>query len=172
MEGSWPVMFGGREIGSLRAHERGAMTVFEAEAADPGGVLRLSVYGGGREGYLGVMSPAGEGRVALRRSLSRAALRGFPERIEYAAPSGEAAPAPEPEPEEGEPLEPEEQESDGAVMEPASLTTEELEHMAVVKLRAVARQIGLTSMTRKEIRFAKKEELLAAITAFLAEQNN
>ena len=71
-----------------------------------------------------------------------------------------------------EPLEPEEQESDGAVMEPASLTTEELEHMAVVKLRAVARQIGLTSMTRKEIRFAKKEELLAAITAFLAEQNN
>ena len=82
------------------------------------------------------------------------------------------APAPEPEPEEGEPLEPEEQESDGAVMEPASLTTEELEHMAVVKLRAVARQIGLTSMTRKEIRFAKKEELLAAITAFLAEQNN
>ena len=97
MEGSWPVMFGGREIGSLRAHERGAMTVFEAEAADPGGVLRLSVYGGGREGYLGVMSPAGEGRVALRRSLSRAALRGFPERIEYAAPSGEAAPAPEPE---------------------------------------------------------------------------
>ena len=83
-----------------------------------------------------------------------------------------SAPAPEPEPEEGEPLEPEEQESDGAVMEPASLTTEELEHMAVVKLRAVARQIGLTSMTRKEIRFAKKEELLAAITAFLAEQNN
>lgn len=97
MEGSWPVMFGGREIGSLRAYARGAMTVFEAEASDPGGVLRLSVYGGGREGYLGVMSPAGEGRVALRRSLSRAALRGFPERIEYAAPSGEAAPAPEPE---------------------------------------------------------------------------
>ena len=78
----------------------------------------------------------------------------------------------EPDQPEGEPLEPEEQESDGAVMEPASLTTEELEHMAVVKLRAVARQIGLTSMTRKEIRFAKKEELLAAITAFLAEQNN
>ena len=104
MEGSWPVMFGGREIGSLRAYARGAMTVFEAEAADPGGVLRLSVYGGGREGYLGVMSPAGEGRVALRRSLSRAVLRGFPERIEYAAPSGEAAPAPEPEKPAPEPV--------------------------------------------------------------------
>lgn len=118
MEGSWPVMFGGREIGSLRAHERGTMTVFEAEAADPGGVLRLSVYGGGREGYLGVMSPAGDGRVALRRSLSRAALRGFPERIEYAAPSGEAAPAPKPEKPAPEPVsepEPEPEPEDGLI---------------------------------------------------------
>lgn len=118
MEGSWPVMFGGREIGSLRAYARGAMTVFEAEAADPGGVLRLSVYGGGREGYLGVMSPAGEGRVALRRSLSRAVLRGFPERIEYAAPSGEAAPAPEPEKPAPEPVsesEPEPEPEDGLI---------------------------------------------------------
>lgn len=118
MEGSWPVMFGGREIGSLRAYARGAMTVFEAEAADPGGVLRLSVYGGGREGYLGVMSPAGDGRVALRRSLSRAALRGFPERIEYAAPSGEAAAAPEPEKPAPEPVsepEPEPEPEDGLI---------------------------------------------------------
>ena len=118
MEGSWPVMFGGREIGSLRAYARGAMTVFEAEAADPGGVLRLSVYGGGREGYLGVMSPAGEGRGALRRSLSRAVLRGFPERIEYAAPSGEAAPAPEPEKPAPEPVsepEPEPEPEDGLI---------------------------------------------------------
>ena len=96
----------------------------------------------------------------------------IPAEPDQPVPPTPPAPAPEPEPEEGEPLEPEEQERDGAVMEPASLTTEELEHMAVVKLRAVARQIGLTSMTRKEIRFAKKEELLAAITAFLAEQNN
>ncbi len=118
MEGSWPVMFGGREIGSLRAHARGAMTVFEAEASDPGGVLRLSVYGGGREGYLGVMSPAGEGRVALRRSLSRAVLRDFPERIEYAAPSGEAVPAPEPEKPAPEPVsepEPEPEPEDGLI---------------------------------------------------------
>lgn len=99
MEGSYPVLFEGRECGSLRVYERGAMTVFEAEASDPGGVVRLSVYGGGREGYLGVMSPAGEGRIALRRSLSRSALRGFPERIEYAAPAGAAPSVPEPEPE-------------------------------------------------------------------------
>lgn len=118
MEGSCPVLFEGRECGSLRAYERGAMTVFEAEASDPGGVVRLSVYGGGREGYLGVMSPAGEGRIALRRSLSRSALRGFPERIEYAAPAGAAPSVPEPETPAAEPErepEPETEPEDGLI---------------------------------------------------------
>lgn len=120
MEGSCPVLFEGRECGNLRAYERGCLTVFEAEASDPGGVVRLSVYGGGREGYLGVMSPAGEGRIALRRSLSRSALRSFPERLEYAAPAGAAPSVPEPEPEkpaaepEHEP-EPETEPEDGLI---------------------------------------------------------
>ena len=115
MEGKYPLLIDGRESGELRVTRRGALTLFEAEAEDGGGILRLSVYGGGREGYLGVMSPSGEGRVALRRQLSRAALRDFPEQIEYAAPAGaapavtepepgpepESAPEPEPEPEDG-----------------------------------------------------------------------
>ena len=101
MEGKYPLLIDGRESGELRVTRRGALTLFEAEAEDGGGILRLSVYGGGREGYLGVMSPSGEGRIALRRQLSRAALRGFPEQIEYAAPAGEAPAGPEsaPEPE-------------------------------------------------------------------------
>ena len=103
MEGKYPLLIDGRESGELRVTRRGALTLFEAEAEDGGGILRLSVYGGGREGYLGVMSPSGEGRVALRRQLSRAALRDFPEQIEYAAPAGAAPavtePAPGPEPE-------------------------------------------------------------------------
>lgn len=115
MEGKYPLLIDGRESGELRVTRRGALTLFEAEAEDGGGILRLSVYGGGREGYLGVMSPSGEGRVALRRQLSRAALRDFPEHIEYAAPAGaapavtepepgpepESAPEPEPGPDEG-----------------------------------------------------------------------
>ncbi len=115
MEGTYPLLIDGRESGELRVTRRGALTLFEAEAEDGGGILRLSVYGGGREGYLGVMSPSGEGRVALRRQLSRAALRDFPEQIEYAAPAGaapavtepepgpepESAPKPEPGPDEG-----------------------------------------------------------------------
>lgn len=115
MERKYPLLIDGRESGELRVTRRGALTLFEAEAEDGGGILRLSVYGGGREGYLGVMSPSGEGRVALRRQLSRAALRDFPEQIEYAAPAGaapavtepepgpepESAPEPEPGPDEG-----------------------------------------------------------------------
>lgn len=98
MEGTYPLLIDGRESGELRVTRRGALTLFEAEAEDGGGILRLSVYGGGREGYLGVMSPSGEGRVALRRQLSRAALRDFPEQIEYAAPAGAAPAVTEPEP--------------------------------------------------------------------------
>ena len=98
MEGKYPLLIDGRESGELRVTRRGALTLFEAEAEDGGGILRLSDYGGGREGYLGVMSPSGEGRVALRRQLSRAALRDFPEHIEYAAPAGAAPAVTEPEP--------------------------------------------------------------------------
>ena len=98
MEGKYPLLIDGRESGELTVTRRGALTLFEAEAEDGGGILRLSVYGGGREGYLGVMSPSGEGRVALRRQLSRAALRDFPEQIEYAAPAGAAPAVTEPEP--------------------------------------------------------------------------
>ena len=115
MEEKYPLLIDGRESGELRVTRRGALTLFEAEAEDGGGILRLSVYGGGREGYLGVMSPSGEGRVALRRQLSRAALRDFPEHIEYAAPAG-AAPAvtePEPEPEPESAPEPEPGQDEG-----------------------------------------------------------
>lgn len=46
----------------------------------------------------------------------------------------------------------------------SSLTSDELRKMTVSKLRAVARKLK-TGMSRKEIRFAKKEELIARIEA-------
>lgn len=93
MYGEYPIVLGGETRGEVRVYPEGLMTVFEATAEDPGAMLRLSVYGGGAEGYLGVMAPCGEGRVSLRRRLSRAALSGFPEDIELAAPAG-GLPAP------------------------------------------------------------------------------
>lgn len=46
----------------------------------------------------------------------------------------------------------------------SSLTSDDLRRMTVSKLRAVARKLE-TGMSRKEIRFAKKEELIARIEA-------
>lgn len=94
MEGRYDILSGGEVIGTLRVGRQGLLTVFAARAVNRGGILRLSVYGEGREGYLGVMSPAGDGQLALRRALSRAALTAFPRTIEYAAPAGQLNPRP------------------------------------------------------------------------------
>jgi len=86
-----PVLYRGERIGRMEISQQGLMTVFEARCRDPGELLRLSVYGeDGTEGYLGVMAPSG-GALYLRRGLSRAGLRGFPQRAVYAGPAGQAA---------------------------------------------------------------------------------
>lgn len=82
-----PIIIDGNAAGSLTVTEDGLFTVFEATLPGYGELLRLSVYGGGREGYLGVMQPW-SGGLYLRRRLSRSELRRMPEAIEYAAPAG------------------------------------------------------------------------------------
>lgn len=89
-------------------------------------------------------------------------------------PEPEQDPQPEPEPEPVQDLQPEpedasqeeeeedpEEEAHAAELE--SLSEESMQRMTVAKLRAVARALGKTGMTRREIRFAKKEELIARI---------
>ena len=80
------------------------------------------------------------------------------------SPAPKADPVPEPEAPTEEKPEEKAEEAEGVSL--ADLTDEVLEDMPVVKLRSVARSVGLDTMTRKEIRFAKKEELVAAIRAF------
>lgn len=82
------IVRGGRRIGTLRMEQKGLMTAFDAAVPASEELLRLSVYGGGAEGYLGVMQPEGGG-LGLHRLLSRAAMAGFPAEIEYAGPAGE-----------------------------------------------------------------------------------
>lgn len=48
-------------------------------------------------------------------------------------------------------------------LETSEFTREQLEQMTVAGLRKLARDIGITNMTRQEIRFAKKQELIHAI---------
>ena len=59
------------------------------------------LYGGGAEGYLGVLAPDSEG-VALTRRLTRSQLKGFPAEPEFAAEAGlnpDSGPKQPPEPE-------------------------------------------------------------------------
>ena len=104
-----PVLIDCREAGRLRIARDGLYTVLEAELPGRAGeIVRLWVHGGGKRAYLGVMQPWSRG-LWLRRRLSRAELREFPDPIEYAADRAGAAseaeiPAPslpESEPEEG-----------------------------------------------------------------------
>ena len=97
---TYAIVSGGHRAGTLRVEKKGLLTVFDAVMQPTGELVRLSVYGGGHEGYLGVMAPE-DGALHLRRAISRAAMKGFPEEIEYAGVSGGAAereiPAAEPE---------------------------------------------------------------------------
>lgn len=87
MEGTWPVRINGVECGTVSAHPEGVYTVITAEAVC-NGVVRISLYGGGCEGYLGVLAPNADGRMTLTRRVTRSALAAFPAEPEYAAEAG------------------------------------------------------------------------------------
>ena len=95
-----PIFHDGGRIGTLETRREGAYTLFEARCAPLSGVRRLWVFGEeGKHGCLGVMEPAC-GELRLKRKLSRAALRGFPDPIAYA---GFAEEEKRPEPPKSEP---------------------------------------------------------------------
>ena len=95
MTGRWPVIIGGAERGSVTAERCGAYTLISAEARAEAGLVRLSLYGAGRELYLGVLAPDGGGLARLRRRFTRSELASFAAEPEYAAPAGlERSPAP------------------------------------------------------------------------------
>lgn len=50
------------------------------------------------------------------------------------------------------------------------ITTEKMQSMTVDNLRNLARQIGITNMTRKEIKFANKRQLIQSISRFLEQE--
>ena len=83
-------------------------------------------------------------------------------------------PTPPTSPEPEEPSEPEisaEPESESAKAEeaekaPQDVTVEEMQTMGVDALRRLARALEIKNMTRAEIRFAKKQELIQKITEF------
>ena len=89
-----PILADGEKRGTLTLFPEGPYTVFEARCAPLGGLRRLYVFGGGKRACLGVLAPEGEA-LTLRRRLSRAARKDFPEPIESAAALENGAPPPE-----------------------------------------------------------------------------
>ena len=51
-----------------------------------------------------------------------------------------------------------------------NLTVDEMKEMRTIDLRTLARDIGVTSMSRKQIRSAQKDQLIDAIVKFRSEK--
>lgn len=94
MLGTYPIIIKGDKCGELKVSKEGAYTRFVADCVCFGGVIRLSVYGGGVEGYLGVPMPI-DGRLRLDKRFSPAAMRSFPASIERCSVAGEKPEPPE-----------------------------------------------------------------------------
>lgn len=82
------------------------------------------------------------------------------------AESEEEAPAEEAEEQDSETMESQAEPKAQA----ETLTLEKLSDMTVNELRAIARDLNITNMTRKEIRFGKKEDLIASICKYLEQE--
>jgi len=95
-----------------------------------------------------------------------------PEEKAPEAPAPEA-PAPKAKPErkkkEAAPAKPKAAKANKAAK--AVVTAEQMQSMTVAELRNVARQLDITNMTRAEIRFAKKGELIEKITEFTKQES-
>lgn len=88
LTGSYPIIIDGKETGRISVDREGLFWSFEANSEMCDGIIRLSVYGDGQEGYLGVMEPRGSG-LRLRKKLSRAGLMAFPKSISHGGRQGE-----------------------------------------------------------------------------------
>ena len=87
------------------------------------------------------------------------------------APAEPSEPESEPDPEPAQPSSEDENEDpeeepeavEEVVADLSALDEESMRKMTVARLRAIARDLGSTGMSSREIRFAKKEELIARI---------
>lgn len=95
MSETYPVLINGEKKGALTVSREGLTTRFDAKCEDPGTLVRLSVYGGGKDGYLGVMTPE-NGVLTLHPAAdARRTRRRSPAEIELAAEAGRNTSAPE-----------------------------------------------------------------------------
>lgn len=87
MEGTYPLIIDGALVGKLTVVKRGPQTAFDITSKMLTGIVRVSVYGEGKEGYLGVLAPEGDG-LGLHKTLSRSAMQNFPATIDTVERAG------------------------------------------------------------------------------------
>lgn len=96
-EGKFPIIIDGAVCGAVEVEKHGARTAVTASCCMREGIVRLSLYGDGGEGYLGVLAPE-DGELRLKKTFTRAQERDFPELITQAGPAGMGRAPQEPEP--------------------------------------------------------------------------
>ena len=87
MEGTYPVVIDGELVGKLSVRTEGGRTSFDISTVMLEGIVRVSVYGTDKEGYLGVLIPE-NGGLGLHKKFSRTQLRDFPTKIDAAERAG------------------------------------------------------------------------------------
>lgn len=88
LDGVYPVLIDGELRGKLTVYTVGTAAVFDVECCFLPGIIRVSAYGEGQEGYLGVLAPEEE-TLSLHKKLSRSALQKFPHTIEVVERAGQ-----------------------------------------------------------------------------------
>lgn len=89
LTGTYPIILDGEKTGEIKVSREGLFWRFEGKSKMCEELLRISVYGEGQEGYLGLMEPSGDEMVLVKK-FSRSALKAFPKTISYAARRGQA----------------------------------------------------------------------------------
>ena len=86
--GVFPIIFDGVTSGEISIMREGLFWLFDAKCLMQNDIVRLSVFGNGQEGYLGVMEPTGD-ILTLKKKLSRSAVKDFPQIITHGGRKGE-----------------------------------------------------------------------------------
>ncbi|NCC76083.1 MAG: BMC domain-containing protein [Clostridia bacterium] len=143
------------DVGATRA----AIDAAAAAAAKVGKVISVHVIPRPAESIAGMLGPQGRGQGGGQgKSQNRAnsPVEVVPDRATpdnpAEAPASETQPEPETDP--------------APARQDLAETVDDLDHLTVAELRTLARETGISTLSKRDIRFAKKEELLEAIRQF------
>jgi hypothetical protein len=144
------------DVGATRA----AVDAAAAAAAKVGKVISVHVIPRPAEPIADMLGPQGQGQGGGQGRGKGQGQKPIGQTIEPVSDGAPAIQAIEPQPEpEAAPA--------PAPAEPVkAASTDDLDHLTVAELRNLARETGVTTLSKRDIRFAKKEELLEAIRQF------